>query len=93
MSAGGGQIVEPDGTITLPLLGQVRAAGATLDELRSHLDDLFRRQIKDPRITVTPIDVKRALTHDPIHIATRMMTSAFKSAYDSLSSPAGAPSG
>jgi polysaccharide export outer membrane protein len=54
-------LVEPDGTITLPLLGQVRAAGATLDELRSHLDDLFRRQIKDPRITVTPIDVNSNL--------------------------------
>jgi polysaccharide export outer membrane protein len=48
-------IVEPDGTITLPLLGQVRAAGATLDELSRLLDDQFKRQIKDPRITVTPL--------------------------------------
>ena len=55
-------LVEPDGTITLPLLGQVRAAGSTLDELRSRLDDLFfKRQIKDPRITVTPIDVNSNL--------------------------------
>jgi polysaccharide export outer membrane protein len=54
-------LVEPDGTITLPLLGQVRAAGATLDELKSRLDDQFRRQIKDPRITVTPIDVNSNL--------------------------------
>jgi polysaccharide biosynthesis/export protein len=54
-------LVEPDGTITLPLLGQVRASGATLDELRNRLDEEFKRQIKDPRITVTPIDVNSNL--------------------------------
>jgi polysaccharide biosynthesis/export protein len=48
-------IVQPDGTITLPLLGQVRAAGATLEELSKHLDEQFKSQIKDPRITVTPL--------------------------------------
>lgn len=48
-------IVQPDGTITLPLLGQVRAAGSTMEELGRQLDDLFKRQIKDPRITVTPL--------------------------------------
>ena len=35
-------IVEPDGTITLPLLGQVRAAGATLEELTKRLDEQFK---------------------------------------------------
>ncbi len=54
-------IVEPDGTITLPLLGQVRAAGATLDELRNLLDDQLKRQIKDPRITVTPLEMNSNL--------------------------------
>src|SRR5262249_30531743 len=54
-------IVEPDGTITLPLLGQVRAAGATLDELRNVLDEQFKRQIKDPRITVTPLEMNSNL--------------------------------
>jgi polysaccharide export outer membrane protein len=48
-------LVEPDGSITLPLLGQVRAVGATLDELSQLLDEQFKRQIKDPRITVTPL--------------------------------------
>ena len=48
-------IVEPDGTVTLPLLGQVRASGATLAELRKQLDEQFKSQIKDPRITVTPL--------------------------------------
>jgi polysaccharide export outer membrane protein len=54
-------IIEPDGTITLPLLGQVRAAGATLDELRNLLDEQFKRQIKDPRITVTPLEMNSNL--------------------------------
>ncbi len=48
-------IVEPDGTITLPLLGQVRASGATLEELSRQLDNQFKSQIKDPRITVIPL--------------------------------------
>src|SRR3954468_16781462 len=54
-------IVEPDGTITLPLLGQVRASGATLDELTKRLDELFKTQIKDPRITVTPLEMNSNL--------------------------------
>ncbi len=54
-------IVEPDGTITLPLLGQVRAAGATLEELSKLLDEQFKRQIKDPQITVTPLEVNSNL--------------------------------
>jgi polysaccharide export outer membrane protein len=48
-------LIEPDGTITLPLLGQVRAAGSTVEELGKALDEQFKRQIKDPRITVTPL--------------------------------------
>ncbi len=48
-------MVEPDGTITMPLLGQVRAAGMTLEELGKELDRLFKDQIKDPRISVSPI--------------------------------------
>jgi polysaccharide export outer membrane protein len=55
-------IVEPDGTITLPLLGQVRASGATLDELTKRLDELFKQHnIKDPRITVTPLEMNSNL--------------------------------
>jgi polysaccharide export outer membrane protein len=54
-------IIEPDGTISLPLLGQVRAAGATLNELREHLDEQFKRHIRDPRITVTPLEMNSNL--------------------------------
>jgi len=55
-------IVQPDGTITLPLLGQVRAAGSTLEELSKQLDNHFQKaDIKDPRITVTPLDMNSNL--------------------------------
>jgi polysaccharide biosynthesis/export protein len=54
-------IVEPDGTITLPLLGQVRAAGATLDELRNLLEEQFKREIRHPQITVTPLSMNSNL--------------------------------
>ncbi|HYW78351.1 MAG TPA: polysaccharide biosynthesis/export family protein, partial [Thermoguttaceae bacterium] len=46
--------VQPDGTITLPILGQVVAAGRTVDELRDDLEERFKTHIRNPAITVTP---------------------------------------
>ena len=54
-------IVQPDGTITLPLLGQVRAANMTIDGLRAHLEDRYRKYYKVPAITVTPLNVNTRL--------------------------------
>ncbi len=53
--------VQPDGTITLPLLGQVRAARMTVDGLRQHLEELYKNYYKVPAITVTPIKVNTRL--------------------------------
>jgi polysaccharide export outer membrane protein len=53
--------VQPDGTITLPLIGRVPAAGRTTDELRHDLDRRFKKFYKDPSITVTPIKVNSRL--------------------------------
>lgn len=53
--------IQPDGTITLPLIGRVPAAGRTTDELRSDLDLRFEEFIQDPEITVTPIKVNSRL--------------------------------
>jgi polysaccharide export outer membrane protein len=39
-------IVQPDGTITLPLLGQVRAANMTIDGLRAHLEERYTKYYK-----------------------------------------------
>ncbi len=46
--------VQPDGTITLPMLGQVVAAGRTVEELRDDLERQFTKYIRNPAITVTP---------------------------------------
>jgi polysaccharide biosynthesis/export protein len=54
-------VVLPDGTITLPLLGQVRAANLTVPELRDELEERFRKYYKVPAITVTPIKVDTQL--------------------------------
>ncbi len=54
-------IIQPDGTISLPLLGQVRAAGMTIDGLRAHLEQRYRTYYKVPAITITPLAVNTRL--------------------------------
>jgi polysaccharide export outer membrane protein len=54
-------VVQPDGTITLPLLGQVRAARRTVQELRDDLEGRYKKYIRVPAITVTPIRVETKL--------------------------------
>jgi len=54
-------IVQPDGTITLRLLGQVRATGKTVSQLRDELEQLYVKYYKVPAITVTPLRVNTKL--------------------------------
>ena len=54
-------VVQPDGTITLPLLGQVRATRRTIPALREELEESFKKYFKTPSITVTPITVNTRL--------------------------------
>jgi len=54
-------IIQPDGTITLQLLGQVRASRITVDELRAQLEDAYKEFYKVPSITVTPLEVNTKL--------------------------------
>ncbi|MGA2031627.1 MAG: polysaccharide biosynthesis/export family protein [Thermoguttaceae bacterium] len=54
-------IVEPDGTITLPYLGQVPTAGRTIDELRAALNDQFRTHYVAPNILVLPLKINTRL--------------------------------
>lgn len=42
----------PDGTIALPLIGTVRAAGKTVNNLRRELDDRYTEFVKDPEMVV-----------------------------------------
>ena len=51
----------PDGTITLPLVGSVPAAGLTVEQLRDQLDDGFKKYFNMPAMTVTPIKVDTKL--------------------------------
>lgn len=54
-------IVQPDGTVTLKLLGQVRAAGRTVEDLRVELEKLYTKYYREPAITVTPLKVDTKL--------------------------------
>jgi polysaccharide export outer membrane protein len=50
--------IQPDGTITLPLLGTVRAARRTVDQLRQDLEKAFAKAgYREPVVTVTPLQV------------------------------------
>ncbi len=50
-----GLAVQPDGTITLRLIGQVYAVGQTIEQLREVLDEKYRKFYDEPNVDVTPI--------------------------------------
>ena len=54
-------LIQPDGTITLRLLGQVHATGRTVTQLRDALEELYKKYYKTPAITVTPLRVNTKL--------------------------------
>jgi polysaccharide export outer membrane protein len=54
-------IIQPDGTITLRLLGQVPATGRTVTQLTHDLDKLYAKYYKVPAITVSPLVVNSKL--------------------------------
>ncbi len=47
-------IVQPDGMITMRLIGQVHASGRTIEQLCGTLEDVYKKYYKVPSITVTP---------------------------------------
>jgi polysaccharide export outer membrane protein len=61
LQAGQGLVIQPDGTITLHMLGQVPAARLTVEELRQKLNELYKRFHRDPQIIVTPLKVNTKL--------------------------------
>lgn len=54
-------IVQPDGTVSLRLLGQVRIAKRTVDQVRDELNELYKKYYRDPAISVTPLKVDTRL--------------------------------
>ena len=53
--------IQPDGSITLRLLGQVLAADRTTDQLRRDLEKRYKKYYRVPSITVTPVAVNTRL--------------------------------
>ena len=54
-------VVLPDGTISLPLIGQVRAANMTIAQLRDELEKQYEKFYNLPGITITPTRVDTKL--------------------------------
>jgi polysaccharide biosynthesis/export protein len=50
-----GLMIQPDGSITVRLLGQVPAAGLTVNQLRELLDEKYSKFYEEPAIDVTPV--------------------------------------
>ena len=48
--------VASDGTVTLPLIGQAKAAGLTAKELQTDLTARYARYVHDPKVTVQVFD-------------------------------------
>ena len=54
-------ILQPDGSITLRLLGQVKATGLTVTQVTDKLEKAYLKYYKVPAITVTPLKVNTKL--------------------------------
>jgi polysaccharide export outer membrane protein len=47
--------IQPDGTITVRLLGQVKASGLSVSQLREVLEEQYKKYYDEPSIDVTPV--------------------------------------
>ena len=54
-------MIQPDGMITLPLVGRVPSAGRQVEALQGDLEELFKAYYNVPAITVTPVQVNTRL--------------------------------
>jgi len=54
-------VVQPDGSLTLRLLGQVRATRRNVIQLREEIEEKYTRFYPDPAITVIPLKVNTKL--------------------------------
>jgi polysaccharide export outer membrane protein len=50
-----GALIDPEGRLDMPLLGPVRLAGATPDEVRAYLTEQLARFLKEPQVSVNLI--------------------------------------
>jgi polysaccharide biosynthesis/export protein len=54
-------IVQPDGTVTLQLLGQMHATGRTMVQLQGEVEKAYLKYYKIPSITLSPLKVNTKL--------------------------------
>ncbi|MFO0912500.1 MAG: polysaccharide biosynthesis/export family protein [Pirellulales bacterium] len=54
-------MVQPDGSISVRLLGQVPAYGLSVEELRTSLEEKYRTKVQQPTITVSPVKINTRL--------------------------------
>jgi polysaccharide export outer membrane protein len=50
--------IDNDGTVTLPMIGQVHAAGLTVEQLQDNLVTAYKKYFKDPQVTVQVNDFR-----------------------------------
>jgi polysaccharide export outer membrane protein len=50
--------IDNDGTVTLPMIGQVHAAGLTVEQLQGSLVTAYKKYFKDPQVTVQVDDFR-----------------------------------
>src|SRR6476619_8393953 len=50
--ASGDFMVRPDGTISFPIAGTIKAAGLTPSDLQSQLTEALKKELRDPVVTV-----------------------------------------
>jgi len=55
LQLGRGLVIQPDGKLTVSLIGEVDAAGLTIPQLRHNLEVKYKSFIREPSIDVTPI--------------------------------------
>jgi protein involved in polysaccharide export with SLBB domain len=56
-----GLTIQPDGTITLRLIGQVHAAGQSITQLRELLERKYKEFYEEPSVDVTPVNTGTAV--------------------------------
>jgi polysaccharide biosynthesis/export protein len=62
--------IDNDGTVTLPMIGQVHAAGLTVEQLQTNLVTAYKKYFKDPQVTVQVNDFRS----QPVSVAGNVST-------------------
>src|SRR5258708_32530112 len=50
--------IDNDGTVTVPMIGQVHAAGLTVAQFQANLVTAYKKYFKDPQVTVQVNDFR-----------------------------------